>query len=134
MGIGNIAYMDVVSDAGAIAGIVIVTEYGHFRALTDCGLGDDGYYAFAHVLELTDQCGRVGAYGIEVTEEYGVEMLVDVAEVAANGLPDLLGAGIGRFGLGEGGIFYNGSLCGIAVYGAGRREDKIIYIKFFGAL
>ena len=37
---GEVANVDVVADAGAVRGVVVVTEYAEFLAEADCGLCD----------------------------------------------------------------------------------------------
>ncbi len=39
---GNVAHMDVVADAGAVAGGIIAAKYREFFALAYGGLGDVG--------------------------------------------------------------------------------------------
>ncbi|PZS53367.1 hypothetical protein A7X57_17785 [Stenotrophomonas maltophilia] len=66
---GQIAYVDVVPDAGSISRRIIRTEYRNMRAKPGCNLGDIGHQIVGSATGfLPQQPGFMRAHRIEVTE------------------------------------------------------------------
>ena len=68
---------------------------------------DHWHHAFRQVLELAYYSRRVRTNRIEVAQQYGVEVFVQIGEVAAYGLAHLFGTCIWRFRFGKRCVFGN---------------------------
>ena len=116
--------MDVVAHAGAVGGGVIVAKDLNGLELAHGNLGDIGHQVVGDALGiLADQARRMGADGIEITEQHDVPLGVGGVDVHKDLLDHPLGPTIGvgrgllRILLGDGRVVR------VAVDGRGARED-----------
>ena len=120
----QVAHVDVVANTGAVGGGVIVAKDLNGLELTDGDLGDVRHQVVGDTLGiLADQARRMGADGIEITEQHDVPLGVGGVDVHKDLLDHPLGPTIGvgrgllRILLGDGRVVR------VAVDGRGARED-----------
>ena len=125
--VGEVNHVDVVAQAGAVRGGVVVAEHHQLFAAADGHLGDEGHQVVGDALRVfADPAGRVGAHRVEVAQQGDVPAVVGRPEVGEDVLDLFLGAAVGVVGadlhlldVGDGVV--------LAVDGGGGAEDDGAY-------
>ena len=116
--------VDVVADAGAVGGGVVVAKDVDAREDADGDLGDEGHEVVGDAVGvLADEAAGVGADGVEVAEEDDGGVAVGDADVAEDLLDEELGLAVGVGGV-ERRVLGDGDVLGGAVDARRRREDE----------
>ena len=108
---GQVYHMEIIPNAGAVGGGIVIAVDGQMIPLTDGNLGDIGHQVVGNAVGcFADQARGMGANGIEVPKQYGRQLLVCLAGIGENLLDHQLGGAVGVGGgagghiLGEGGL------------------------------
>ena len=99
MGLGQVGDVDIVPDAGAVLGGVVVAEDGHRLPLAQGHLEDDGDEVGLRVVGLADLAGLVGAAGVEVPQAH-IAQAVGLAHPVEHPLHRELCLAVGVGGMG----------------------------------
>jgi len=127
--------VDIIADARAVAGGIVIPKNDGFCALADGGFGDDGYEVVSYVAgRLANEGAGVCTGGVEVTQDNTLERGRTAQHVENNVLAHLLGAGVGRLGFLPRCAFGDGQLFDVAIYGAGGGENNIWDIELCHAI
>ena len=94
VGPGEVGYMHVVPQAGAVGGRVVVTEYHDRFALTGCDLQHQRYQVGLRLVPFTDLAGPVSTGGVEVTQDTECHA-VRVTDIGEQAFDRQLGRAIG---------------------------------------
>ena len=126
MTLGQIHHMDVVPDAGAVVGGVVVAEYAQLLELAHGNLGDIGHQVVGNAVGiLADGAALVGADGVEVAKEHHIPLGVGLLNVGEHLLEHGLGLAVG---VGDGAlraVLGDGHGLRRAVDGGGGGEDDV---------
>jgi len=127
VGLGQIADVEVVPDAGAVRGGVVIPEDRQRPPQSGHGLGQEGHEVGRRAeWQLSDLGAGVRADGVEVPQQRDPEIstgrLVGLVE---QGFTGLLGESVGRGGGQDGGRLGDREVFGLPVDGAGRAEDQM---------
>ena len=88
--------MDVVADAGAVVGIVVIAVDAQEFPAADGNLGDVGHQVVGNSPGIfADTAGDVGADGIEVTQQNNAPLLVGMGHAGKDLLGHILGPAVG---------------------------------------
>ena len=130
MGLGQVYYIYVIADAGAVGRVVVVAEHLELLAYADGCLRNVGNEVHRHSGgHLADDGRRMRAYGIEVAEQDGLDVGTALDVVADYLLIDLLRVAVRALGGLDGRILRDGQVLrvGLAVDGATGREDDALH-------
>ena len=130
MGLGQVYYIYVIADAGAIGRVVVVAEHLELLAYADGCLRNVGNEVHRHSGgHLADDGRRMRAYGIEVAEQDGLDVSTALDVIADYLLVDLLRVAVRALGRLDGRILRDGQVLrvGLAVDGATGREDDALH-------
>ena len=126
MCVGDVGHVDIVADAGAVAGVVVGAVNGHRRPFAAAGLHDDGHQVVGLVgRQFAVQSCHVGAYRVEVAEQDGLELGVAFAEGVEDAFANLFGMGVRTGGDAHGSLFRDRQVFHVAVDGAGGGENEV---------
>ena len=122
--------MDVVPDARAVLGRIVVAEHVELFELADRDLRDVGHKVVGDAVGiLADESALVRADGVEVAQNRDVHRLVRLVDVAQDVLDHQLGRAV-RVGRRQREILFDGHALGLTVDGRRRREDEILAAVF----
>ena len=129
VGGGEVADVDVVADAGAVGGVVVVAEDAQLGAFADGHLGDVGHQVVGDAVGvLPYPAAGVRADGVEVSQEddvpFGVGLLDVHEDLFEHALGPAVGVGAGAFGA----VFGDGDLGGVAIDGGAGAEDDVLAV------
>lgn len=119
MSLGDVDDVDIVADAGAVGGVVVVAKDAEFFADTHSGLCEEGDEVLWYSVGEFSYLGRgMSAHGIEIAEDdalYGGACANYVGDYLFG---NLLGIAVGRGSRFDGRLFGDGVLVGLAIDGA----------------
>src|SRR5699024_198220 len=96
MALGQVHHMDVVPDAGAVVGGVIVAVNAELFPAAHSHLGDVGHQVVGDTPGvLTHPSGGVGADGVEVPQQHHRPVLLSLGHIGENHLGHVLGPAVG---------------------------------------
>ena len=125
MGLGEVGYVDVVAEACAVGGGVVVAEDAEALALANGGLGYEGDQIVGHAAgKFADEGAGMRSDGVEVAEGDAVHA-VRCNAVAQEVLAHLLGVAVGRRGGLAGRLLGDRGLFGLTVHGGGGGEEHV---------
>ena len=127
VGLGEVHDVDVVAQAGAVLGGIVVAEDAEAGALADGGLGDERDQVVRDAArELADEGARVRADGVEIAEEDALDCTaVGFHRVAEDVLAHGLGVAVGRRGGLAGRLLRDGNDLRLAVNRGRGREQHV---------
>ena len=125
VGLGQVGNMDVVPDAGAVGGGVVVPEDAHVVPLAVGYLEDNGDQMGLGVVGLADGAGDVGAGGVEVPQSHILEA-VGLGHPAHHLLHGQLGVAVAVGGHGLVAL-QDGHPLRLPVGGGGGGEDDLVH-------
>ena len=77
MAVCQVNNMDVVTDTGAVRGIIIIAKYAEAYQLADCHLGNIWKKIVRDSLRIfTDTSGFMGSDRVKVTEQHNLPVLI----------------------------------------------------------
>ena len=124
---GEVAYVDVVADSGAVRGVVVIAEYTEFLAEADCGLRDVGHEIVRNSVRVfADTSARVRANRVEVAEQNHVPFWVSFLHVHEHFFEHGLCLSIGVGAMTFRAFFGNRDLSRVAVNGGRRTENDVL--------
>ena len=128
MAIYQVHDMDVVADAGAIRGIVVITKYAKEGALTVGDLGDVRHEVVGDAVgALTNKSAGVGTYRVEVAQADELPLVARVSNIRENFLDVELASAV-RIGGASRVVFIQRQVLWISVDGRTGTEDHGAYI------
>ena len=96
MAFGKVHHMNVVPDAGAVGGGIIIAEDGELFQFADSYFGHIRHEVVRNAGRiLTDQAGRMGADGIEIAQEYNAPFRIGNSLAFQDLLDHVLGPAVG---------------------------------------
>ena len=126
MGLGEIYYIYIVPQAGAVRSRIVVAEDRQALSLADGRLRDERHEVVRHsARQLADKGGRVGSDRVEIAESYALDARIGTDRVTQDVLADLLGVAV------RGGralawrFFRHRKIVRLTVDGGGRAEKHI---------
>ena len=129
MAAGQVHDMDVVADAGAVGGGVVIAEDMDLFQLAHSHLGDVGHEVVGDAVGvLADEAGLVGADGVEVAQQSHVQGGVSLADIGEDALGHGLGGAVGVGGGTHGEILGDRHTGGVAVDGGGGAEHEVVAV------
>ena len=129
MAAGQVHDMDVVADAGAVGGGVVIAEDMDLFQLAHSHLGDVGHEVVGDAVGvLADEAGLVGADGVEVAQQSHVQGRVSLADIGEDALGHGLGGAVGVGGGTHGEVLGDRHTGGVAVDGGGRAEHEVVAV------
>ncbi len=127
---GQVDDVDVVADAGAVGGVVVVVEDAQLLKLADGDLGDVGHQVVGDAGGvLAHGAALVGADGVEVAQQHDAHVGVGPLHVGQDVLDLALGAAVGVGGLVLGLGLGDGARVGGAVHRGGAGEDDVLAVS-----
>ena len=92
MSLGEVDDVDVVAQAGAVGGVVVVAEHADLLELADGDARDERHEVVRDAGGIfADEAARVRAHRVEVAEHRHVQLGVDPRDVGEHDLVDALG-------------------------------------------
>jgi len=127
VGFRQVHHMQVIPDAGAVRGRVVIAVHREFAAYARHALGQEGHEVGRGAQrEFAYFRGGMGADGVEVAQQGHAELPVGGSmAVAQKRFAGLLGEAIGRSSRLHGGVFIHGQGGCFPVDGAGGTEDEV---------
>ncbi len=96
MALGQIHHVDVIPDAGAVVGGVVVAIDAELFPAADGGLGDVGHQVIGNAPGiLADQAALVGADGVEIPQQHHAPLPIRMGNSGENLLGHVLGPAVG---------------------------------------
>ena len=128
MSLRQIDHMDVVSYAGSVRSVIVVSEYVELFQLAHGNLGDVGHQVVGDAVGiLTDHAALVSADGIEVTQKHHVPFRVRLLDVGEDLLQHGLGPAVRVGALSLRALLRDGDDGRIAVNSGRRGEDDVLH-------
>ena len=126
---GQVHHVDVVADAGAVGGGVVVAKDVDLFQLADRHLGDVGHQVVGDAVGvLADQARLVGADGVEVAQHRHIHAGVGLADVGQDPLGEHLGGAVRVGGVADREVLGDGDAGRVAVDGGRRAEHKVVAV------
>ena len=125
MGVRQIEHMDIVPDARAVVGGVVVAEHPELLQLADGDLSNIGHEVVGYAVGILAYApALVRADGVEVAKQRYVPGLVRGEHIAEHILDHELGPAV-RIGDGQGEVLLDGDGLGLPVNGGGGGEHEV---------
>ena len=127
MSVGQIDHVDVVTHAGTVMGVIVITEYTQFLAHSDGRLCNVGHEVVGDAVGiLANQAALMCTDGVEVAEQHDVPFGICLLDVHEHLLQHGFGPAvrIGAHALGA--LLGDGDDGGITIHGGRGREDEIL--------
>ena len=124
--------MDIVTDAGAVVGIVVIAVDTQVLPAADGHLGDIGHQVVGHTTGIfADVTAFMGADGIEVAQQHDSPFLIRKSHAGEDLLSHILGPAV-RVGAaaGTGGLPQGHFIVG-SIHGGGGGENDILHAHLF---
>ena len=134
MSLCKVHYVDVVSYATSVRSVVIVSKDAQVVSDSGSRLGYERYQVLGHSSwEFAYECGRMGTYGVEVSQGADLKVRVCYYAVGKDLLSHLLALAVRGEASFKRSILSNRQmfLVRLTVNRAGRREDYVCLLAFF---
>ena len=126
--LGQVHHMNIIPDAGAVGGIVVVAIDVELFQLAHRHLGDIGHQVVGDAVGvLADQAALMGADGIEIPQQGHIQRGVCCAVIGENALLEELGGAVGIGGAAGGEILPDGHGGRVAVHRGGGGKHKVLH-------
>ena len=123
----KVAYVDIIAHACTIVGVVIIAENAQLLADTYCGLRDIRHEVIGDTIGvLAHRSGWMRTYGIKITEQYDIPLIISLLYVNQHFLQHRLGLAVRVRAMPLGAVFRNRDNGRIAINGSRRRENQIL--------
>ena len=126
---GQVYHMDVVPDAGAVGGGVVIAVDMELFQLAHGHLSDVGHQVVGDAVGvLADEAAFMGTDGVEVPQQGHVQRGVRFAVVREDALNEQLGGAVGVGGAASGEVLPDRHAGGVTVHGGGGGEHEVLHI------
>ena len=127
--LGQVYHMDIVPDAGAVVGVIVIAEYAQSFPSAHGHLGDIGHQIVGNALGiLTDEAAVMGADGIKVPQQHHGPRLIRKGNVPKDLLTHILGPAVGIRAIAGTGGLPQGHFIVPGIDGSRGGEDNPFYI------
>ena len=131
MTFGKIYYMDIISHAGSIRSVIVITEYAKLFQLANSNLCDVWHKVVRDTIwVLADGSALVGTDRIKITKQHYVPLRICFLDVCKNLLQHGFGPAIWIGTLSFRTFFCDRDLCRISIYSCRGRENNILNTMF----
>ena len=127
----QVYYMDVITYAGSVGGIIIITENTQLFQLANCHLCDVRHQVVGDTVGvLTNGTALACSDRVEVMKQEHVPFGICLLNVGQDLLQHGFGPAVRVGALSLGAFLCDGNKCGIAIYGSAGREDDALHAVF----